>query len=94
MELRNYGNTGMKVSTLGFGGSEIRDASRADVELLLNKGRFHRNNMMQSERAGSRLQPRIGQAGSERLEWCETKQTVYEQAENPFGNKAKGIFLC
>ncbi|WP_427051447.1 aldo/keto reductase [Paenibacillus sp. TC-CSREp1] len=36
MELRNYGNTGMKVSTLGFGGSEIRDASRADVELLLN----------------------------------------------------------
>ncbi|PQP81762.1 aldo/keto reductase [Paenibacillus sp. PCH8] len=37
MELRNYGNTGMKVSTLGFGGSEIRDSSKADVEKLLNR---------------------------------------------------------
>ncbi|WP_342570258.1 aldo/keto reductase [Paenibacillus sp. FSL R5-0749] len=36
METRNYGNTGMKVSTLGFGGSEIRDSSRSDVEKLLN----------------------------------------------------------
>ncbi|MFE6079304.1 aldo/keto reductase [Paenibacillus sp. NPDC057886] len=37
MELRNYGNTGMKVSTLGFGGAEIgKNVSKADVETLLN----------------------------------------------------------
>lgn len=37
MELREYGNTGMKVSTLGFGGSEIgSNVSKQDVESLLN----------------------------------------------------------
>lgn len=37
MELREYGNTGMKVSTLGFGGSEIgSNVSKQDVETLLN----------------------------------------------------------
>ncbi|NUU79419.1 aldo/keto reductase [Paenibacillus xylanilyticus] len=37
MELREYGNTGMKVSTLGFGGSEIgSNVSKGDVETLLN----------------------------------------------------------
>ncbi|MCG7381165.1 aldo/keto reductase [Paenibacillus sp. ACRRY] len=37
MELRQYGNTGMKVSTLGFGGSEIGSSvSKQDVETLLN----------------------------------------------------------
>ncbi|SEA76045.1 aldo/keto reductase [Paenibacillus sp. 276b] len=37
MELRNYGNTGMKVSTLGFGGAEIgKNVSKAGVETLLN----------------------------------------------------------
>lgn len=37
MELREYGNTGMKVSKLGFGGSEIgSNVSKQDVETLLN----------------------------------------------------------
>ncbi|WP_416295523.1 aldo/keto reductase [Paenibacillus illinoisensis] len=37
MELREYGNTGMKVSTLGFGGSEIgSNVSKQNVETLLN----------------------------------------------------------
>lgn len=36
METRTLGKTGLKVSILGFGGSEIRDASPTDVERLLH----------------------------------------------------------
>ena len=37
METRKYGNTGMNVSTLGFGGAEIgKDVSKTDVATLLN----------------------------------------------------------
>ncbi len=35
MEMRQFGKTDMKVSVLGFGGSEIRGSSLADVERLL-----------------------------------------------------------
>ncbi len=35
MENRQFGNTDMQVSVLGFGGSEIRGSSMADVERLL-----------------------------------------------------------
>lgn len=37
METRKYGNTGMNVSTLGFGGAEIgKNVSKTDVATLLN----------------------------------------------------------
>ncbi len=37
MERREYGNTGMQVSTLGFGGAEIgQNVSKEDVATLLN----------------------------------------------------------
>ncbi len=36
METRQFGKTDMQVSVLGFGGSEIRGASLADVEQTLN----------------------------------------------------------
>ena len=36
MEKRPFGKTGLQVSALGFGGSEIRDADQPTVERLLN----------------------------------------------------------
>lgn len=60
MELRNYGNTGMKVSTLGFGGSEIRDASKADVELLLNRALDAGLNMIDTAECYGDSEEKIG----------------------------------
>ncbi|CAI6053015.1 hypothetical protein PAECIP112173_01470 [Paenibacillus sp. JJ-100] len=60
MELRTYGNTGMKVSTLGFGGSEIRDASKTDVEKLLNRALDAGLNMIDTAECYGDSEEKIG----------------------------------
>lgn len=66
MELRNYGNTGMKVSTLGFGGSEIRDASIKDVEVLLNRALDAGLNMIDTAECYGDSEEKIGKVLSHR----------------------------
>ncbi|MEM7538365.1 MAG: hypothetical protein AAF639_39720 [Chloroflexota bacterium] len=36
MEKRSFGNTGMNVTTLGYGAMELRHADEAQAERLLN----------------------------------------------------------
>lgn len=62
MEMRTLGKTGLEVSTLGFGGSEIRDADLHTVERLLNAALDAGLNTIDTAECYGDSEEKIGQA--------------------------------
>ncbi|MBO2942978.1 aldo/keto reductase [Paenibacillus sp. F411] len=62
MERRAFGNTGMNVSILGFGGSEIRDSDQATVNRLLHSALDAGLNMIDTAECYGSSEELIGQA--------------------------------
>jgi len=62
MELRTLGKTGLQVSALGFGGSEIRDADPQTVERLLNAALDAGLNIIDTGECYGDSEEKIGQA--------------------------------
>ncbi len=62
MELRTLGKTGLDVSILGFGGSEIRDADPPTVEKLLNAALDAGLNTIDTAECYGDSEEKIGQA--------------------------------
>jgi len=62
METRTLGKTGLQVSTLGFGGSEIRDADPQTVERLLNAALDAGLNTIDTAECYGDSEEKIGQA--------------------------------
>ncbi|WP_211750308.1 aldo/keto reductase [Paenibacillus sp. Marseille-Q4541] len=62
MEQRSYGNTGMKVSVLGFGGAEIgKDTSKEEVDRLLGSAIEAGLNVIDTAECYGDSEERIGQ---------------------------------
>lgn len=66
MERRPFGQTGLQVSALGFGGSEIRDADDATVERLLNAAIDAGLNVIDTAECYGDSEEKIGRAVSHR----------------------------
>lgn len=66
MEYRAFGNTDMQVSALGFGGSEIRDATSETVERLLGSALDAGLNLIDTAACYGHSEELIGQAVSHR----------------------------
>ncbi len=62
MEMRTLGKTGLEVSTLGLGGSEIRDADPQTVERLLNAALDAGLNTIDTAECYGDSEEKIGQA--------------------------------
>jgi aryl-alcohol dehydrogenase-like predicted oxidoreductase len=68
VDLRDFGNTGLKISTLGFGAGEIGDLSVTDkqVETLLNAALDNGINLIDTARGYFASEERIGKFISQR----------------------------
>lgn len=66
MERRAFGKTGLQVSALGFGGSEIRDAEQSAVERLLNEAIDAGLNTLDTAECYGDSEEKIGKAVSHR----------------------------